>query len=85
MITFSTPDISMAEVKRVEDAIDTRWLTNGPTVREFERRIAKLSRCDRAVAYDSCTGAMEMALRALGIGPGDEVITTPYTLSLIHI
>lgn len=81
MITFSTPDISMAEVKRVEDAIDTRWLTNGPTVREFERRIAKMSRCDRAVAYDSCTGAMEMALRALGIGPGDEVITTPYTYS----
>lgn len=81
MIKFSTPDITTAEVKKVEEAIDTRWLTNGPTVREFERRIAKLSRCDRAVAYDSCTGAMEMALRALGIGLGDEVITTPYTYS----
>lgn len=81
MIKFSTPDITTAEVKKVEEAIDTRWLTNGPAVREFERRIAKLSRCDRAVAYDSCTGAMEMALRALGIGPGDEVITTPYTYS----
>lgn len=81
MIKFSTPDITTAEVKKVEEAIDTRWLTNGPTVREFERRIAKLSHCDRAVAYDSCTGAMEMALRALGIGPGDEVITTPYTYS----
>lgn len=81
MIKFSTPDITMAEVKKVEEAIDTRWLTNGPTVREFERGIAKMSRCDRAVAYDSCTGAMEMALRALGIGPGDEVITTPYTYS----
>ena len=81
MIKFSTPDITTAEVKKVEEAIDTRWLTNGPTVREFERRIAKLSRCDRAVAYDSCTGAMEMALRALGIGPGDEVVTTPYTYS----
>lgn len=81
MIKFSTPDITTAEVKKVEEAIDTRWLTNGPTVREFERRIAKLSRCDRAVAYDSCTGAMEMAFRALGIGPGDEVITTPYTYS----
>lgn len=81
MIKFSTPDITMAEVKKVEEAIDTRWLTNGPTVREFERRIAKMSRCDRAVVYDSCTGAMEMALRALGIGPGDEVITTPYTYS----
>ena len=81
MIKFSTPDITTVEVKKVEEAINTRWLTNGPTVREFERRIAKLSRCDRAVAYDSCTGAMEMALRALGIGPGDEVITTPYTYS----
>lgn len=81
MIKFSTPDITTAEVKKVEEAINTRWLTNGPAVREFERRIAKLSRCDRAVAYDSCTGAMEMALRALGIGPGDEVITTPYTYS----
>lgn len=81
MIKFSTPDLTMAEVKKVEEAIETRWLTNGPTVREFERRIAKMSRCDRAVAYDSCTGAMEMALRALGIGPGDEVITTPYTYS----
>lgn len=81
MIKFSTPDITTVEVKKVEEAINTRWLTNGPAVREFERRIAKLSRCDRAVAYDSCTGAMEMALRALGIGPGDEVITTPYTYS----
>ena len=81
MIRFSTPDITRAEAERIEKVIDSRWLTNGPTVRAFEKQIASMSGCDRAVAYDSCTGAMEMALRALGIGPGDEVITTPYTYS----
>lgn len=81
MIRFSTPDITRAEAERIEKVIDSRWLTNGPTVRAFEKQIASMSGCDRAVAYDSCTGAMEMTLRALGIGPGDEVITTPYTYS----
>lgn len=81
MIRFSTPDITRAEAERIEKVIDSRWLTNGPTVRAFEKQIASMSGCDRAVAYDSCTGAMEMALRVLGIGPGDEVITTPYTYS----
>lgn len=81
MIKFSTPDITRAEAERIEKVIDSRWLTSGPTVRAFEKRIAAMSGCDRAVAYDSCTGAMEMALRALGIGLGDEVITTPYTYS----
>lgn len=81
MIKFSTPDLTHTEVQRVGDAINTRWITNGPTVRSFEQKIARMSGCDRAVAYDSCTGAMEMTLRALGIGPGDEVITTPYTYS----
>lgn len=81
MIRFSTPDITRAEAERIEKVIDSRWLTSGPTVRAFEKQIASMSGCDRAVAYDSCTGAMEMALRALGIGSGDEVITTPYTYS----
>ena len=78
-IKFATPDISMEEVSKVKQAIKTRWLTSGPAVREFEKRIAEFSRVDRVVAFDSCTGAMEMSLRILGIGPGDEVITTPYT------
>lgn len=81
MIKFSTPDLTKLEMQRVEESITTRWITNGPTVRAFEQRVAKMSQCSRGVAYDSCTGAMEMALRALGIGPGDEVITTPYTYS----
>ena len=78
-IRFATPDLTTEEVKNVSKTISTRWITNGPTVRKFERKVAEISRCDRAVAFDSCTGAMEMTLRALGIGRGDEVITTPYT------
>ncbi len=78
-IRFATPDVGLMESSDVMSVINTKWLTNGPTVREFEKRIADVSKTDRAVAYDSCTGAMEMALRALGVGKGDEVITTPYT------
>lgn len=80
-IKFATPDIGRREIGRIGETVESRWITNGPKVREFERRIAQMSGCDRAVAYDSCTGAMEMTLRVLGIGPGDEVITTPYTYS----
>ena len=80
-IRFATPDITKAEVDNIGKAAETRWLTNGPIVREFEQKIAKICNASRAVAFDSCTAAMEMALRVLGIGPGDEVITTPYTYS----
>ena len=80
-IKFATPDIGRSELGRIGEAVESRWITSGPKVREFEKRIAQMSGCDRAVAFDSCTGAMEMALRVLDIGPGDEVITTPYTYS----
>lgn len=78
-IKFATPDIGTYEIEEMEKIVNSRWITNGPTVREFERRIAKVSNCDHAVAFDSCTAAMEMSLNVLGIGLGDEVITTPYT------
>lgn len=80
-IRFATPDISRLETENIKKTVDTRWITAGPTVHRFEHRIAEMSGCDKAVCFDSCTGAMEMTLRALGIGPGDEVITTPYTYS----
>ncbi len=80
-IKFYSPDISDKESSGVAAVAESRWLTTGPKVHEFERKIADISHCSRAVAYDSCTGAMEMSLRILGIGPGDEVITTPYTYS----
>lgn len=78
-IKFASPDLSRKELKAIRDVLDSGWLTNGPVVRQFEKRVASMSNCSRAVAFDSCTAAMEMTLRALGIGPGDEVITTPYT------
>lgn len=81
VIQFASPDIGKDEAARIRKTIDSRWIAKGPAVKEFEQRIADMSCCDRAVAFDSCTGAMEMTLRALGIGPGDEVITTPYTYS----
>lgn len=80
-IKFASPDLSKRELKEIRKVLESGWLTNGPVVREFEQKIASMSNCRRAVAFDSCTAAMEMTLRALGIGPGDEVITTPYTYS----
>ena len=80
-IKFATPDISRAEQLAVKKVLESGWLTKGPVVSEFEDRIANICVCDRAVAFDSCTAAMEITLRVLGIGPGDEVITTPYTYS----
>lgn len=80
-IKFATPDVGNCEYDAVREVIESRWLTNGPVVRSFEWEIAKRSNCKKAVAFDSCTAAMEMSLRVLGIGPGDEVITTPYTYS----
>lgn len=78
-IKFATPDVGILESRRVTEAIDSRWLTNGPVVREFEKCVAEISGADHAVCLDSCSNAMELALRLLGIGPGDEVITTPFT------
>lgn len=81
MIRFAKPDITSIEVKKAEGALKSGWLTGGPTVAEFAYEVACRSGADHAVCFDSCTAAMEMSLRALGIGPGDEVITTPYTYS----
>ena len=80
-IRFAAPDMTEHECKSVNRVIESGWLTNGPVVRDFEEMIAIKSGCKKAVAFDSCTGAMEMALRVLGIGDGDDVITTPYTYS----
>lgn len=76
---FAVPDVGSNEIRLVSEAIKSKWLTAGDVVRQFERGISELSQTDRAVALDSCYNSMELTLRALGIGPGDEVITTPYT------
>lgn len=78
-IQFSPPDITNKEINEVIDALKSGWITTGPRTKEFEREIASYCRTPRAVCLNSSTAAMETTLRVLGIGPGDEVITSAYT------
>lgn len=78
-IPFSPPDMSECEAQAAVEAIRSGWITTGPRTKEFERKIAEYCHTPRAVCFNSATASMEMALRLLGVGPGDEVITTAYT------
>ncbi|MCR5379814.1 MAG: DegT/DnrJ/EryC1/StrS family aminotransferase [Lentisphaeria bacterium] len=78
-IPFSPPDISELEVQEVVEALRSGWITTGPRVKEFEKRIAAFCGVNRAVCLNSQTACAEMALRLMGIGPGDEVIVPAYT------
>lgn len=78
-IPFSPPDITEAEANEVRDALLSGWITTGPRTKELERQIASFCHTDKAVCLNSATACLEMVLRVLGIGPGDEVITSAYT------
>ncbi len=78
-IPFSPPDITEAEIAEVAEALRSGWITTGPRTKEFERRIARYCGTNKTVCLNSATACMELALRVLGVGPGDEVITTAYT------
>lgn len=78
-IPFSPPDITEAEIAEVCQALRSGWITTGPRTKEFEKRIAAWCGTERAVCLNSATACMEMALRVLGVGPGDEVIVPAYT------
>lgn len=78
-IPFSPPDISELEIQEVANALSSGWITTGPKVKEFERRIASYCGVNRAVCLNSQTACAEMALRVLGVGEGDEVIVPAYT------
>lgn len=87
-ISFSPPDITEREINAVAEAMRSGWITTGPRTKEFEKRLTAYSGAERTICMNSATAAMEMALRVLGIGPGDEVITCAYTYtataSVIH-
>lgn len=87
-IPFSPPDITEKEIESVVEVLKSGWITTGPKTKEFENKIAEYCNTDKAVALNSATACMEMTLRVLGIGPGDEVITSAYTYtasaSVIH-
>jgi dTDP-4-amino-4,6-dideoxygalactose transaminase len=78
-ISFSPPDITDNEIDEVIKAMKSGWITTGPRTKEFEREIAKYVGVNKAVCLNSATAAMELTLRILGIGLGDEVITSAYT------
>ena len=78
-ILFSPPDITEAEIQEVSNALRSGWITTGPKTKQLEKEIAEYVGVNRAVCLNSQTACAEMALRILGIGEGDEVITTAYT------
>lgn len=80
-LPFSSPLISEDEIAEVADTLRSGWLTTGPKVKKFEARFAATVGAKHAVAVNSCTGALHLALEAIGLQRGDEVITTPYTFA----
>lgn len=78
-IPFSPPDVGEEEIALVAEALRSGWITTGPRTKEFERKIADYCHTDRAVCLNSATACMELILRVLGVGAGDEVITCAYT------
>ncbi|MGO4694196.1 DegT/DnrJ/EryC1/StrS family aminotransferase [Paenibacillus sp. 2TAB26] len=78
-IPFSPPDITDAEIEEVINTMRSGWITTGPRTKSFEKKIAEYIGVNKAVCLNSATAAMELTLRILGIGPGDEVITSAYT------
>ena len=78
-IPFSLPDITEEEISEVVDTLKSGWITTGPKTKKFEKEIAAFCHTEKAVCLNSATAALELCLRILGVGPGDEVITTAYT------
>lgn len=79
VVPFSPPDIDDADIDAVSDALRSGWITTGPKTKAFEKALAELTGAAGVATFSSATMALECALRALGIGPGDEVITSAYT------
>jgi len=80
-LPFSQPDIEQAEIDEVVDALCSGWITTGPKTRQFEADFAAYVEAKQAIAVNSCTAAMHLALEAVGLQRGDEVITSPYTFA----
>ncbi len=79
IIKFSPPDISEDDIKSVVEVLKSGWITTGPKTKLFENKIAEYCGTKKAAALNSATACLELTLRLLGIGPGDEVITCAYT------
>lgn len=78
-VPFSPPDVGEEEIKEIAEAVNSGWITTGPKTKQFENEIAQYCHTNKAVCLNSATACLESILRLLGIGPGDEVITSAYT------
>ena len=79
MIPFSPPDITQAEIDEVVDTLRSGWITTGQKTKQLERELADFIGAGKVACLGSATAALECGLRLLGIGPGDEVVTSAYT------
>lgn len=79
MIPFSPPDITQAEIDEVVDTLRSGWITTGPKTKRLEAELADFCGTTKVACLGSATAALECGLRLLGVGPGDEVITSAYT------
>ena len=89
-LPFCLPDVSQRELDEIAEALRSPWWTKGPRTLAFEKAFADYVGAKHAVGMNSCTAALHIALVAAGIGPGDEVITTPYTFcasanTILHV
>src|SRR6266536_770207 len=80
-IPFALPDISEAEVAAVTETLRSGWITTGPKTKEFERRFATAVGAPHAIVVNSCTAALHLALDAIGLRAGDEVIVPTMTFA----
>jgi dTDP-4-amino-4,6-dideoxygalactose transaminase len=89
-VVFGSPMIGEEEIAEVVDTLRSGWLSTGPKTARFEEMFRRYVGCQHAIAVNSCTAAMHLLLLAAGIGPGDEVITTPMTFAatanvIVHV
>src|SRR5436309_7496401 len=80
-LPFALPHITQAEIDEVVDTLRSGWLTTGPKTKRFEREFAERVEAPYALAVNSCTAAMHLALDAIGLQEGDEVIVPAYTFT----
>jgi dTDP-4-amino-4,6-dideoxygalactose transaminase len=80
-LPFALPDLDGSELEEIKEALESGWVTTGPKVKKFETEFARAVGAKHAIAVNSCTAAMHLALDAVGVKRGDEVITTPYTFA----
>ncbi len=89
-IPFSPPDITQEEIDEVVDTLRSGWITTGPKTKLFEKNLAEYCHTSKVCCLSSATAALELCLILLGVGPGDEVITSAYTYTascspIIHV